>query len=73
MMGNGGLISQANDVTLSATYTYTPLGTVVPEPGALALLAGMGLSGTAFALRRRRRGALAASANWKAWTAPGMD
>jgi hypothetical protein len=61
MMGNGGLISQVNAVTLSATYTYTPLGTVVPEPGALTLLAGMGLSGVAFALRRRRGRASAAS------------
>lgn len=35
-------------------YNITPAGPSVPEPGSLAMLAGMGVTGTGLLLRRRR-------------------
>jgi len=46
--------SVANKPSGSFTLTVTPLATT-PEPGSVALLVGLGLSGSAFALRRRRK------------------
>lgn len=38
--------------TISGLFSYTP--TNVPEPGAVAMLIGMGVSGSLFVIRRRR-------------------
>ena len=39
----------------SSGFASGPFVTSTPEPGSLALLAGLGLSGAGFLLRRRRK------------------
>jgi hypothetical protein len=55
--GDGSLVPQWNLVdTTTGQTVFTQNGRVVPEPGSLALLAGLSLSGIAF-LRKRRQSA----------------
>lgn len=57
LISNGDIQDFLADVSanFSATPTPTGVGAAVPEPGAFALLSGMGVSGLTFGLRARRR------------------
>jgi hypothetical protein len=58
-VGSSVISISAYSVTNTPTGTFTvnvsTLPTATPEPGSIALLSGLGLSGGVFALRRRRR------------------
>jgi hypothetical protein len=49
----GKVLSLSSDVFISNGGTYTAVFKAVPEPGSVALLVGMGLSGAGFLARRK--------------------
>lgn len=55
--GGNTTASQVTNATISGTLTYTYNAAVIPgtpEPGSVAMVIGMGVTGMAFAYRRRR-------------------
>ena len=56
-LGGGGNITNAINTTAGGTVTvlYRFQTSSVPEPGTFAMLVGMGISGSAFLIRRKRR------------------